>query len=148
MSMADVSAHRWAIRSRPTRGMPGSGGSASATAAPGKAAKRWRAPARELTSRAGGGAEQRNGAGAPGQRRSRRSARVDVLAAGLAYGVIFVGAGRGPRRPGIALSKPRPGESAGRQSGHRIGHPPVLADRRELAAPADGPAEQLLRVGV
>src|SRR5213592_698933 len=44
--------------------------------------------------------------------------------------------------------KARPGESAGRQSGHRVGHPAELADWRELAALAYGPAEQLLRVGV
>src|SRR5689334_13399613 len=55
--------------------------------------------------------------------------------------------------PGVELgrveeSRPRPGESAGRQSGHRVGHPAELADRRELAALAHGPAEQLLRVGV
>src|SRR5690349_25052101 len=55
--------------------------------------------------------------------------------------------------PGVELgrveeSRPRPGESAGRQSGHRVGHPAELADRHELATLAHGPAEQLLRVGV
>src|SRR5437016_828713 len=45
-------------------------------------------------------------------------------------------------------SRPWPCESAGRQSGHRVGHAAELADRRELAALAHGPAEQLLRVGV
>src|SRR6266571_9564617 len=46
------------------------------------------------------------------------------------------------------LAEPKPSESAGRQSGHRVGHPAELADRRELAVLAHGPAEQLLRVGV
>src|SRR5215472_5284960 len=47
-----------------------------------------------------------------------------------------------------SLAEPKPPESASRQSGNRVGHPADLADRRELAALAHGPAEQLLRVGV
>src|SRR6516164_1652467 len=46
------------------------------------------------------------------------------------------------------LAEPEPPESAGGQSGNRAGHPAELADRRELATRADGPAEQLLRVGM
>src|ERR1700751_1986628 len=46
------------------------------------------------------------------------------------------------------LAEPRPSVSAGRQSGDRAGHPAELADRRELAILAHGPAAQLLRVGV
>ena len=45
-------------------------------------------------------------------------------------------------------ARPRPCASAGRQSGHRVGHPAELADRRELAALAHRPPEQFLRVGV
>src|SRR6201993_3449907 len=46
------------------------------------------------------------------------------------------------------LAEPPLARSAGRQSGNRAGHPAELADRRELAALAHGPAEYLLRVGV
>src|SRR5438477_9155598 len=44
--------------------------------------------------------------------------------------------------------KPRPPQSAGRQPGNRAGYPAELAGRRELAALAHAPGEQLLRVGV
>src|SRR5246127_5695202 len=46
------------------------------------------------------------------------------------------------------LAEPRPSASAGRQSGNCAGHPAELADLRELAVLAHGPAAQLLRVGV
>ena len=55
---------------------------------------------------------------------------------------------RGHRAWPSGGSKARPGESAGRQSGYRVGHPAELADRRELAALAHRPPEQFLRVGV
>ena len=45
-------------------------------------------------------------------------------------------------------SGPLPPDSAGRESGYRIGHSLELAGRRELAVLAHSPAEQLLRVGV
>src|SRR5260370_25941225 len=48
----------------------------------------------------------------------------------------------------VEESNPQRSESAGRQSGDGVGHPAEFADRRELAALAHSPAEQLLRVGV
>jgi hypothetical protein len=64
-----------------------------------------------------------------------------------------VPAARQPARPKLSgrmrnVAEPMPAESAGCQSGNRVGHPAELADRRELAMLAHRPAEQLLRVGV